>query len=233
MPDFRQRSYEPEMIDFSVPEKLLHKNLRELEFLNRYFGGHAVSVKGLKKLMLDPEKTYHIVDLGCGGGDTLKHIALWARKHSYRFRLTGIDLSREAIRYLKASCTDYPEISALQADYRDVIREGMDADIFHCSLFCHHLTDDELKELFRYFRDHAQTGFVVNDLFRSALGYYGSRLLTIIGNGSALSKNDGPVSVLKSFRMDELKQYMNAVSIEHFQLFRVWLYRILIIGYAG
>ena len=81
MSKFSHRSYEPELLDApNIPKELLFKNLRELDVVNRLLGGHAITLAGIKKLVTDKNKTYRIVDVGCGGGDAMKHIALWAKK---------------------------------------------------------------------------------------------------------------------------------------------------------
>src|SRR5665647_1444642 len=109
---FTYRSVKPEMMDApDISKGMLYQNLHELDLLNRTLGGHAISLCGIKTLVNDKTRTYHIVDLGCGSGDTLKHIAKWARVHQYKVRLTGIDINADAINYLKHQCKDYPEIS--------------------------------------------------------------------------------------------------------------------------
>ena len=39
-----------------IPASLLHHNLGELDFLNRHFGGHSISLEGLKLLITDRDK---------------------------------------------------------------------------------------------------------------------------------------------------------------------------------
>ena len=68
---FTYRSDEKELLDeTNIQQDLLFKNLRELDILNRFTGGHAISLKGIKQLVTDHSKIYHIVDLGCGSGDS-------------------------------------------------------------------------------------------------------------------------------------------------------------------
>ncbi|HEX2394101.1 MAG TPA: methyltransferase domain-containing protein [Bacteroidales bacterium] len=233
MPDFRFRSKQTEMIDTSVPKDLLFQNLRELDFLNRNFGGHSASLEGLKSLMTDRDRTYHIVDLGCGGGDTLIQIAQWAHKSNLNVKLTGIDKNPDVIDYLRHRCARYPEISGIATDYKRFIRFGSTADIMHCSLFCHHLADEEILELLKYFKSAARVGFIVNDLVRSRMAYYTVKLFTVLANGSAIARNDGPVSVLRGFNINELHRFMKSASIEKYQISRKWAFRFLITGYVG
>jgi 2-polyprenyl-3-methyl-5-hydroxy-6-metoxy-1,4-benzoquinol methylase len=233
MPDLSSRSTQTEMIDRTVPKDLLFQNLHELEFLNRNFGGHSTSLSGLQKLITDRDRDYHIVDLGCGGGDTMIMVAEWARKSNFRVKLTGIDRNMDIINYLRHRCSRYPEISAIATDYRRFIKNGTTADIIHCSLFCHHLTNEEIEELFGNFNRSARVGFVINDLRRSRLAYHLVKVFTTLANGSAISRNDGPISVMRGFNISELKMFMTKASISNYHITKKWAFRVLITGYAG
>jgi len=229
---FKHRSHESELLDApDIPTDLLYENLKELDFISRVLGGHAISLCGIKKLVTDKNKIYHIVDLGCGSGDTMQVIADWAVREGYQVRLTGVDLNPDVICYLKDYCKDYPEISGVAGDYRDFLTTGVAIDIIHCSLFCHHLKDDELAELFSYFNRYATTGFVINDLHRHWLSYYGVYLITHLLNGTALSKNDGPVSVLRAFKFKELNTMLQKAEISNYSISWKWAFRYLVVGY--
>jgi len=230
---FKHRSYESELLDApNIQKDLLFKNLKELAFINRVLGGHSISLKGIKQLVTDKNKIYHIVDLGCGGGDLMQVIADWAEKSGYQVMLTGVDMNPDVIDYMNDYCKDYPEISGVASDYRDYLKTGVAIDIIHCSLFCHHLKDDELAELFSYFKDYTKTGFVINDLHRHWLAYYGVYLITHLLNGSALSKNDGPISVLRAFKVKELHALFQKAGISNYSIGWRWAFRYLVVGYT-
>ena len=230
---FNHRSCKSELMDaFYIPKELLYQNLHELDILNRTLGGHAITLNGIKKLVTDKTKTYHIVDLGCGSGDALMHIAVWARAHDYKVRLTGVDINADAINYLKNHCKDFPEISGVLSDWHDFLNGNIAFDIIQCSLFCHHLNEDELKELFYLIQRNAKTGFVINDLRRNWIAYYSVYLLTRLLLGSALSKNDGPISVLRGFKSAELIDIIQYAHIKNYSINRKWAFRYLIIGKA-
>jgi len=228
---FTYRSDAKEMLDEAdILSALLHKNLRELDILNRTTGGHAISLKGIKHLVTDHDKLYHVVDLGCGSGDSLKAIAEWARKYNFNVRLTGVDMNADVIDYLEKHCSDYPEIKGVTADYQDYLNANKSIDIVHCSLFCHHLKDDELSRLFHYFRQHVKSGFIINDLHRHWLAYYSAWFFTRLLNGTVLAKNDGPVSVLRGFKSGELAWLLNKAKIMDYFIQKKWLFRFLIVG---
>jgi 2-polyprenyl-3-methyl-5-hydroxy-6-metoxy-1,4-benzoquinol methylase len=228
---FKQRSTQPEFLDGpGIPSQLLEQNLRELDFLNRRLGGHAISLEGVKKLVTDKNRTWHLVDLGCGSGDVLLFMAKWGRKNGFRLQLTGVDKNSDAIDFLKRHCREYPEINGIAGDYAEVLDEFKSVDIFHCGLFCHHLKDEELMTLFCKINGLAQSGFVVNDLQRHPLAYYGAKWMASILGGSVLSKNDGPVSVLRAFKKEELVHMLQSAGVEKFVVRRRWPFRFLVVG---
>jgi len=216
--------------DANIPSGLLRKNLKELDILNRIAGGHSISLKGIKQLITNHSRIYHLVDLGCGSGDTLKYIAVWARKNNFKVQLTGIDVNEDAIEYLKIHCSDYPEITGIAADYLDYLGENQEIDIVHCSLFCHHLNDEELIDLFVYFKQKLKCGFVINDLHRYWLAYCMAWLFPRVLNGTKLAKNDGPISVLRGFKKREMQKLLTQANIQNYSMQKAWAFRFLIVG---
>ncbi|MCU0441131.1 MAG: methyltransferase domain-containing protein [Bacteroidia bacterium] len=199
-PNFAIRSNEFELLDQKeIPAADLFQNLKELETINTLLGGHAVTIKGLKKLKLMPTQTYRILDIGSGGGDTLKTIAKWGRVSGYTFELVGVDLKAECIEYATNNCKMYPEISFIHADYKSIISTYHPYDIIVTSLFCHHLTTSELTELIEWGKANARLGLVVNDLHRHPFAYYSIWLLTALFSKSYLVQNDAKLSVLRGF----------------------------------
>lgn len=227
---FSHRSYESELLDApNIPAELLFQNLKELDLINQTLGGHSVTIAGIKELLTDKNKIYHIVDIGCGGGDAMKSIAEWAKKNNYKVKLTGVDFNSDAINYMKSYCKDYQEIDGVNNDYRAFLKSDNTIDIIHCSLFCHHLKDDELIELFTSIKQYAKVGFVINDLHRHWLAYYSIKFLTRLLNGSSLVRNDAPLSVLRGFKKTEFKKILERAEIKNSDMRWMWAFRYLII----
>jgi SAM-dependent methyltransferase len=231
---FRHRSNQKELLDgINIPRELLFQNLKEFDLINHLLGGYAISLHGIRKLIMEKDRVYHITDLGCGSGGTMKHIALWARKKGYHVELTGIDKNPDAIDFVKKSCSDFPEIRCNVLDYRDYLNYQAPVDIIHSSLFCHHLDDAELSELIHAFNQRSLTGFVINDLHRNWLAYYGVKLITLAFKGSRLSRNDGPVSVLRAFKRSEWVALLEKEQIVRYSVQWKPLFRYLVIGYGN
>lgn len=231
MVNFHIRSAQAEFIDApDVPDDLLFENLHELDILNRRLGGHAITLAGIKKLVTDKNKKYHIVDLGCGSGDTLKYIASWARKEKYDIKLTGVDANSGAIEYLRKHCKNFPEIIGKVSDCFAFIKQNEHIDIVICSLFCHHLNEISLGELLAYVKKHVSEGIVINDLQRNWLAYYSTIIFTRLFNGSILARNDGPVSVLRGFKQHELEAMMQKTGWKSYSIQRKIGFRFLVVG---
>ncbi len=229
--NIKNRSKKKEIIDSpGLPGELIEKNLQELDMLNSTLGGYSATIFGLKHLVKDRNRTYNIVDIGCGSGGTLKYIANWARKKGYQVNLLGTDNNPGAINYLEQNCKDYPEIGSLVCDYRDLFAIIKKPDIILSSLFCHHLSNDELINFFRESWQNSNLGFIVNDLQRNLLAYYLTYGLTRFFNGSELAKHDGPISVSRGFKEEELKKILEKSKVNNYIIRRTWAFRFLIIA---
>jgi 2-polyprenyl-3-methyl-5-hydroxy-6-metoxy-1,4-benzoquinol methylase len=229
--DLKNRTHVTELMDYpEIPVDLLYRNLHELDLFNGILGGHYLTLKGIKQIVTEKNKTYHIADLGCGSGDAMKHIAHWAREKGYKIKLTGVDKNENVINYLKINCKDYPEINSVIGDYREFLETKIPIDILHCSLFCHHLTDEELLVLFNYLKLHPETGIVINDLERNWLSYYCAKIFIPLFNGSSLAINDGPLSVLRGFKIEELITLFKEAQLKNYSIHRKFGYRLLAVS---
>ncbi len=236
MPHFlTKRSYEAELLDAdTIPQALLFQNLRELDIVNHYLGGHTITFAGLKKILskttLDTKnKTIHIADIGCGSGDTLLEIAKWAKKRNISVKLTGVDLKSDVIIYAKKHCAEFNNIQFIETDYRLLAEYLAEMpDIFLCSLFCHHLTEKQLQPLLQFMYEKSSMGFIINDLQRNFFAYYGIKILTNIFNGSSLVRNDAPLSVWRGFHKQELTNILTQANCINFEVEWKWAFRYLI-----
>jgi hypothetical protein len=74
------RSYQKELLDNEdLPFEDIRRNMQELDTINRFLGGHKVSISGIKKILSDApvQQLISICEIGCGGGDNLLAIQKW------------------------------------------------------------------------------------------------------------------------------------------------------------
>jgi hypothetical protein len=105
----------------------------------------------------------------------------------------------------------------------------LESDIVIASLFCHHLKDDELNELFNWCALHAKTAVIINDLHRHPLAYYSIAWLTSLFSRSYLVKNDAKLSVLRGFKSKELISLVSRTGFQQITIKWCWAFRWLLI----
>lgn len=223
-----QRSYKKELLDGdNIPFEDIKRNMQELNFINTWLGGHAISISAFIKLV-GKRKAVSVCEIGCGGGDNLLAIARHCNRKKINISITGIDLKQECIDFAASRTYSTTSIEWIADDYRNVHLSSK-PDIVFSSLFCHHFTNDELVSQLQWMKNSCGIGFFINDLHRHPLAYYSIKLLTQLFSSSTLVKNDAPLSVARGFVKDELQMLCNKSGLHNAQVQWRWAYRYLIL----
>lgn len=228
MPDFSKRCNEPEMMDdLNMEGEVLASTLRQIANVNRWLGGTALILDGIKKILKKGKKseTLKIADFGCGGGEILREIAIWARKNQIKIELTGFDANAYTIAYAKAQSAAFYEIKYEQLDIFEFEAIQNHFDISLCSLFLHHFGNEEIENILKKLYIASSKAVLVNDLQRSAMAYNLFALVTFLLNASKMVRNDGLLSVRKSFRKNELKAFADNVLVKNYSIRWKWAFR--------
>lgn len=214
------------MDDLTLAGDELEQNLRELEVINNWLGGHKVVLDALDKLTANYKgQTITIADIGCGGGDTLRTIANWAQRKRINVQLTGIDANDFMVNYARQHCFNYSNITIAQHDVFSGAFTSQQYDLIVCSLFCHHFTDAQLVQLFRQLCRQARVAVIINDLHRHWFAYYSIKYITKLFPGSRLVQHDAPLSVWRAFKRPELEDLLAQADITNYSLRWMWAFR--------
>ncbi|QEC42224.1 methyltransferase domain-containing protein [Pseudobacter ginsenosidimutans] len=229
-----QRSAEKELLDMpGIPQEDIRRNMEELDLINNWLGGHAITIAGLKKLVKQ-HKQLSICEIGCGGGDNLEAIARWCRRNGISVTLTGIDINPFCIstameKWKKdPSLASFAPINFITSDYK-LVQAGERYDIIFSSLFCHHFTREELVAQLQWMHQRAGIGFFINDLHRHPIAYHSIKILTKLFSRSYLVKNDAPLSVKRSFVKSDWLLIMEEAGIDTFSVHWKWAFRWLVV----
>jgi len=80
--NLHNRSYKKELLDEDdIPFKDIRKNMQELNTINIWLGGHAITLSGFKKL-LGKRRSIHVCEIGCGDGNNLYQLYKWCRENN-------------------------------------------------------------------------------------------------------------------------------------------------------
>ncbi len=235
MPDFSQRSEVIEIMDdLNCSGPVVEQTLLELEFINKWLGGNAVTLSGLEKVLSSCTAfTLKIADLGCGGGDMLLHIQDRLKSKNRAAQLLGIDANPNIVEYAKKNTANYPGIKFKALDIFSTEFRQESFDLVFATLFFHHFTRDQLIEVFTHLKNTTRCGIVINDLHRHPLAYYSIKILTSIFSKSSMVKNDAPLSVHRGFTRSELEDILKAAGIISYSLKWKWAFRWQLIITTG
>ncbi|MER3497335.1 MAG: SAM-dependent methyltransferase [Chitinophagaceae bacterium] len=228
--DLSLRSYEKELLDRDdIPFEDIRRNMQELDFINRWLGGHRITLQGLKPFLSSAKKQrkFSVCEVGCGGGDNLRVIKNYAKQKKLNVELTGIDINPHCISFAR-NRPEMGEMNFICSDFRQVSFSYKPHVIFS-SLFCHHFANEEVKNIFLWMKENSLFGFFMNDLHRHQLAYYSIKWLTKFFSKSYLVKNDAALSVKRGFNKKELEECMQLAGLPNFQLKWKWAFRWLLV----
>ena len=227
------RSNQKEYLDSdTLATKDLYLNLDELDSINTYLGGYKVSIKGLITILKTNKPVNTILDIGFGGGDSIKQLAKFSDKNNLKIFFYGVDLKSDCVAYATYNLSFIQNKQLICDDYRNISSELLKKiDVVHFSLFLHHLTDDEIINLFKFFKSNSCI-ILANDLHRNWFAFYSIKLLTALFSKSYLVKNDAPLSVKRGFRKSELVSLLKHAGYVNFSVKWSWAFRYIIIATA-
>jgi SAM-dependent methyltransferase len=208
------------------PQELDHA-MQHLQVINRLLNGYGPSLRGLQRLIGD-RRTFHLLDVGCGTGDTLRAIATWAEKHGLAARLVGIELSERSAQRAAAACSGFSCIEIRHADLYSL--HDQQFDIVHGALLLHHFDGVAAGETVGKMRALARVGVIVNDLHRHPFAYRSIQVLTRTLSRSKILQHDAPLSVARAFRRGELSHIAQQAGLFDVHVEWHWAFRWLMTG---
>jgi len=229
----KERSKEREIMDdFTLEGTHLRDNLDILATINKWLGGNRISLKGVERLVAGESKDREIVivDLGCGNGDMLRRISKLGVKLGYNFKLIGVDANQDTIKYAEELSVAYQNITYLQLNIFSEAFQELEYDIALLTLFLHHLDDEELIHHLGWLKKQTKLGIVVNDLHRSKLAYCLFYVVSLVFNNKIV-RNDGLISILRSFKKSELENYAKKIKVKS-EISWHWAFRFQWIMYT-
>jgi 2-polyprenyl-3-methyl-5-hydroxy-6-metoxy-1,4-benzoquinol methylase len=226
----QHRNRRPEVMDQPGLSPERHRGaLRGLARINFWSGSARILWSGLRDLAREAApRPLRILDLATGGGDVPLRLWRRARRAGIPLVLEGCDLSETAITHAREAA------AKVGADVRFFVHDALNGptltgyDAVTCSLFLHHLDDDEACTLLRKMAETAGRLVLVNDLARSVTGLVLAHVVTRLLTLSDVVHTDGPISVEAAFTPAEALSLANRAGLGGAVVGRRWPCRWLL-----
>jgi len=168
------------------------------------------------------KENFSVLDVGAGSGELLRVIENWARKNDKKAWLVGVEINENGARAIlnkktKSVCGDALLLPFADASFDYVI----------CSLFAHHLTDEQFVQLLKEMNRVARKKIYVIDLNRHPLAYYLYKIFSPLFLQS-FTQEDGALSILRSFRPEELKALAVKAKLKNVEVERRAMFRLVL-----
>jgi len=172
-------------------------------------------------------RNFRLLDVGFGAGDMLRDIGRWARKRGIGAALVGVDLNPRSAAIARAADRTDLDIQYLTGDYHDVPGPF---DFIVSSQVTHHMTDDQLREFIRHMEQHSKRGWLISDLHRHRFSHAGFPLLARLMRVHRIVREDGTLSIARSFRPAEWQSILAdaGISADQVSIVRRFPFRLCV-----
>ena len=227
---FKQRSHRLEHIDTGNYTAEEHDHcIGELQLVNRWMGdAHSLRTTLFREVEGQSLRSFSVLDVGAGSGELLRVAAVWARETKRQFRGVGLELNERSAESINEESEQFEEISGVRGDALKLPFADSQFDYVICSLFTHHFVDEQVVWIFGEMSRVARRRIFVIDLHRHPIAYL---LYTTLGKlvlHNRLLRHDGALSILRSFKSDELLELAQRAGLRDVLIERRFPYRLVL-----
>lgn len=224
------RSYEPEILDQEEQEPAeLAASLAQVSQANRLFGGSRALRRHLAAYRRRGSGLL-LLDVGAGNGDASLDLLRWAERGGASWQAVALDPHAATAR-VAAQRVASSRVSVVRGDGLRLPFSDGAVDVAMAVLVLHHLKDEDAVELVAEMSRVARRLVLVNDLERHPVNHALARLMAAtLWRGNRITRNDAPLSVLRSFTPAELLQVGREAGLGAPRVRRHLPYRLVLEG---
>ncbi len=230
VPHLATRNRQPELMDQPdlEPDRFIG-SLVGLGRVNRFTDSARLLWPDLRAAARrNPGRRLRVLDIACGGGDTV--LALWRRgRHAaLQVELHGCDVNPLAVWHAQECAksaradVDFFVLDAVNDEIPDAY------DVIMCSLFLHHLPEEQAVAFLRRAAAAAGDRIVIQDLNRSTAGYLLAKYGVLLLLCNEVCRVDGPRSVEGAFTPGEAETLMRNAGLDGGTVERKFPFRFLL-----
>jgi SAM-dependent methyltransferase len=191
----RTRERIPELMDDPGLDPAEHRRaLAALARINRVTDSAGVLWPAIRNLARELGRTVRVLDVATGSGDVPTRLLAKAKHAGVPLEVAGCDISPTAI-------AEAERQGGVRFFVHDALRDPLPLgfDVVTCSLFLHHLGEDDAVALLANMSNAARHLVLVNDLARSRFNYCAVWVACRLLTRSCVVRFDGAASVRSAF----------------------------------
>jgi 2-polyprenyl-3-methyl-5-hydroxy-6-metoxy-1,4-benzoquinol methylase len=209
---FAARADGPEWMELpGRDEARTWRTYRQFRLINALFSRHRAILKRwvLDDMQREPNREYHLADLGAGGLDIAHWLAGAARRRGLKLRITAVEGDALVVQRLRQTRLMRDGIEVVCEDAFAWLRVGPPVDYVFCNHFLHHLADEAVNDLLTLLARVPRRRFIISDLARSRWSYLGFALFGGLFLHRSYARADGLISIRRGFRRGELERALH------------------------
>lgn len=207
------------MDDPDCDPAMLRKALEEISFLNRYLGAHRIyKSEFLPQLLKNPEHSLSVLDVGTGIGDIPIRLLEWTSAANRSVHIMATDIRADVLETAAAYADEHleaslrPSIDFETADMLDLHYQDSQFDYVIAGQALHHFDASEIPLVLSEMKRVARIGVFIEDLHRHVIPYVFVSLATRALRFTPMVRQDGPISVRRGFRRNELNDHLSELA---------------------
>ena len=211
-----------------VPQ--LRCSLAYIRRINQFLGYTRATLAHLQRFSArwKPGERIDVVDLATGSADVPLAIVRWGARRGFDVHVVGVDRHEKTIDAAREAIAAEPRIRIVQGDALAVPFDAGSFDYAVCSMFLHHLSDDEAEAVLRTMGRLARRGVIAADLLRHRRAYAWISLLSMLAN--PIVRHDARVSVRQAFNREEVLHLRDRAGLSFAQYHRHFGHRFVLAG---
>ena len=227
---FKRRSYELEYMDTGDYTAAEYEGcIGELQLVNRWMGDtHTLKTTLLREIEHEDLRRFSVLDVGAGSGELLRVTTSWARETDRNVQAVGLELNERSASSILEESREFPEIASVRGDALRLPFADDQFDYVICSLFTHHFVEEQVVQILREMSRVAQRRIFVIDLHRHPIAYFFYTTLGKLVLKNRLIRHDGALSILRSFKAEELLALAKRAGLRRAGVTRHFPYRLVL-----
>jgi ubiquinone/menaquinone biosynthesis C-methylase UbiE len=232
---FRKRSNDLEHIDIGdyTPEEY-EGCIVELQRVNQWLGdARALRRSLLADIARTDVRKFSVLDVAAGSGELLRVAAAWTRRNKLKGSFIALELNARSASAVLEKSHGLEEIVSVRGDALQLPFAASSFDYSISSLFTHHLDDREVVRALQELNRVSRHRIYVIDLHRHPVAYYFYRTVGQLLLHNRLLRQDGALSILRSFKPQELMNLATQAGLEDVRIDRRFPYRLVLSARAN